>query len=228
MDNEKKQVEEKGAEGTATPAVENNDKDNITSIVSKRIKQTREKDRAELAKAMGFDSWEALLNSGVDKKLLDAGIDPEVGKPVINDIVENHPEVRRAKEILAEAENIKKTTELQQLNTKYGTTFTSFEDLDEETKDLISKGVPVSKAYVAVHFDEIKLNRTETDPVKIAAAQKQQSLLHMKTIPGGATPPPTSNIVVTQADIDNVRRHMPSASMEQIKSFIEKHPGIKL
>jgi len=50
----------------------------------------------------------------------------------------------------------------------------------------------------------------------------------MKTIPGGGTPPPTSNIVVTQADIDNVRRYMPSASMEQIKSFIEKHPEIKL
>jgi len=68
MDNEKKQVEEKGAEGTATPAVEN--QENITKIVSERIKKTREKDRAELAKAMGFDSWEALLNSGVDKKTI--------------------------------------------------------------------------------------------------------------------------------------------------------------
>lgn len=226
MDNEKKQVEEKGVEGTATPAVEN--QENVTKIVSERIKKTREKDRAELAKAMGFDSWEALLNSGVDKKLLDAGIDPEVGKPVINDIVENHPEVRRAKEILAEAENIKRTAELQQLNAKYGTSFKSFDELDEETKDLISKGVPISKAYIATHFEELKAARAETDPVKIAAAQKQQSLLHMKTIPGGGTPPPTSNIVVTQADIDNVRRYMPSASMEQIKSFIEKHPGIKL
>lgn len=218
-------VVEKGVEGTATPAVEN--QENVTKIVSERIKVTREKDRAELAKAMGFESWEKLLNSGVDKKLLDAGIDPEVGKPVINDIIENHPEVRRAKEILAEADTIKKTAELQGLNTKYGTTFTSFDDLDEETKDLISKGVPVSKAYVATHFEELKAARAETDPVKIAAAQKQQSLLHMKVLPGGATPPPNSSTVVTQMDIDNVRKYMPTASIEQIKSFIEKHPGIK-
>ena len=58
-----------------------------TKAFSERLKAVREKDRAELAAALGFESWETALNSGLDKKLLDAGIEPSVGKPIIEDAV---------------------------------------------------------------------------------------------------------------------------------------------
>lgn len=77
----------------------------ITKIVSKRLSE----DRAKLAKALGYDSWEAAMNSGMDKKLLDAGIEPETAKPIIETMVEKHPKVLEAEELIArEQKNVRK------------------------------------------------------------------------------------------------------------------------
>ena len=75
-----------GVNKTESPSVD------TTEIIAKRLAAMRAKDREDLAKAMGYESWDNAMNSGVDKQLLDAGIDPDMGKPVINKLVENHPE----------------------------------------------------------------------------------------------------------------------------------------
>ena len=49
----------------------------IDKIIARRLSESRE----QLAVALGFDSWDSAMNSGYDKKLLDAGIDPKVGTP---------------------------------------------------------------------------------------------------------------------------------------------------
>lgn len=197
-----------------------------TKAFSERLKATREKDRAELAAALGFDSWETALNSGLDKKLLDAGIEPSVGKPIIEDAVANHPEVIKARQIAAQAEQDKRNTELQLLNEKHGLQYKNIDDLDAPVKDLLAKGVPLSQAYVAIHYDELN-SRQAQDPVKVAKAQLGQSLGHIGSIPGNGAAAPTSATSVTQTDIDAVRRFMPNATQEQIAKFLAAHPEIK-
>ena len=205
----------------ATPPVAEQD---VTKIVSKRINEIREKDRTELAKAMGYDSWDDAMNSGLDKKLLDSGIDPAVGKPIIDSAVSNHPDVLKAKALIAEAEKAKANAELQALNTKYGLSIASMDDIDAETKEYVSKGIPLEKAYLVTHYDTLQnAHGTNTETAK---AVNNQSLSHITTIPG-ASASAAKVTVVSQADIANVHKYLPGATEDQIKKFLEAHPELK-
>lgn len=200
------------------------DTTNETKAFSERLKATREKDRAELAAALGFSSWDEALNSGLDKKLLEAGIEPSVGKPIIEDAVANHPDVIAAKQIAQQAVKAQQDAELKLLNETHGLNIEKVDDLDTEVQDLMKKGVPLSRAYVAVHFNE--LGNKAQDPA-VAKAQRDQSLGHMSGIPGGGAAAPTSARAITQNDINAVKRFMPNATQEQIAKFLAAHPEIK-
>lgn len=212
-----------GVNNVPSPSTEQNKDDNVTKAFAKRLAETRERDRAELATALGFSSWDDALNSGLDKKLVDAGIDPTAGKPIIENIVNTHPDVIKAKQLIAEAEKSKEQADLAVLNVKYNLQLTSVDALDDETKALIAKGVAVDKAYIAVHYDELsKLS----DPVAVAQKQQATSLTHLNSLPGNAAKA-EAVIPVSQNDIANVRKYMPNASEDDIKKFLQKHPEYK-
>ena len=200
-------------------------KQDETKAFSERLKSAREKDRAELAAALGFESWNAALNSGIDKKLLDAGIEPSIGKPIIEDAVANHPDVIAARQIAAQAVKAQQDAELKLLNESYGLSLNSIDELDTETKSLMEKGVSLGRAYVAVHFSE--LNKQTQDPAATAKAQRDSSLGHLSGVPGGGAAAPTSARTVTQTDVDAVKRFMPRATQEEIAKFLAAHPEIK-
>lgn len=203
-------------EGAASPAAK---EEQISKIVAQRLNQSREK----LATALGFESWDAAMNSGYDKKLLDAGIDPKVGKPIIDDLVANHPEVQSAKAILAEAKQEKANAELLALNTKFGLSIDSVDSLDDETKRLMASGIPLARAYAAVHYDELQGTPVTTD----ARAQTAMAKTHVSPLPGNSAASPAKVTAISQADIANVRKLMPGATDESIKKFLEAHPEIK-
>ncbi|MBR4889692.1 MAG: hypothetical protein IKU15_00345 [Clostridia bacterium] len=219
-------MENQGVNGAQTPgATEPNktNQDDVTKVVAKRLAEMRNKDRSELAQALGFNSWEDAINSGLDKKLLDAGIDPEASKPIINNIVESHPDVIKARQLIAENERTKQNLEFAELKTKFGIEVSSLDELDENTKSLVAKGVPLSQAYVAIHYDELRSGTQSTTVQQQQVSARQ----HLGGLPGGSGTTPAVGRSVTQADIANVRRFMPQASEEQIKKFLEKHPEIK-
>lgn len=205
-------------EGAVQPAA-----DKVDKIVATRISDIRAKDRANLAKALGFESWDAAMNSGLDKKLTDAGIDPTVGKPIIDGIVSEHPEVLKARQIVAEAEAAKTQAQLAELNAKYGVQLSNVDALDDETKNLVAKGVPLIRAYAAVHFDEL----SQRQPAVTSKQQLGSSLSHVSPLPGTSSPAPAQSTVITDADIANARRYMPGASKESIAKFLENHPELR-
>lgn len=209
-------INKDGVEVVESPAT----KTDTTKIISERLAVMRNKDREELAKAMGYESWDSAMNSGMDKKLLDAGIDPEMGKPVINDLVENHPEVRRAREVLAEAEALKRNAGLELVNSRFGTTYTSLDDLDDATKGLINKGLSVDQAYAAIHYNDDQVKKP--DSAVVSKLERETSLKHLNTIPGTGARANT-DIALSAADIASVRRFMPNATEDQIKEFKQKN-----
>ena len=209
----------KPTEVAEQPAAEKIDK-----IIARRLSESRE----QLAVALGFDSWDSAMNSGYDKKLLDAGIDPKVGKPIIDNLVSNHPEVQAAKQVLAEAKEQRIAAEITALNTKYGLNIESFDQLDDETKNLVAKGVALSRAYVAIHYDELSGNPPQKDPIDVAKTQLNSSKAHLTSLPGGNASSQPNSVNITAADIENVRRFMPNASDASIKEFLQKHPEIKI
>lgn len=204
-------------EGATSPVAQ----EQIDKIVAARIKDIRNKDRQNLASALGFESWDSAMNSGLDKKLTDAGIDPTVGKPIIDDIVSEHPEVVKARQIVADAQAAKMAAELAQLNAKHGLQIDSVDALDQETKDLMAKGVPLHRAYTAVHFDE--LSQTSQKP---QAPVLTNTLNHVTPLPGNAAPAANAT-VISESDIANARRYMPGASKESIENFLKNHPELR-
>ena len=202
-------------EGAVQPAAK---EEQISKIVAKRLAESRE----QMAVALGFESWDAAMNSGYDKKLLDAGIDPKVGKPIIDDLVANHPEVQSARSILAEAKQQKQEAELLALNTKFGLSIASIDALDEDTKKLLNQGLPLVRAYTAVHYDEL-----QSAPTVDQRAQTAMAKAHVTAVPGNGAGSPAKATAITQADIANVRRFMPNATDESIKAFLNAHPEIK-
>lgn len=203
-------------EGAAQPAA---NEEQISKIVARRLAESRE----QMAVALGFESWDAAMNSGYDKKLLDAGIDPKVGKPIIDDLVANHPEVQSAKAILAEAKQQKADAELLALNTKFGLNIESVDKLDDETKKLMAQGIPLSRAYAAVHYDELQGNSQQVD----TRAQTAMAKTHVAPVPGTGANAPATVVGVSAADIANVKRFMPNATDESIREFLKAHPEIK-
>lgn len=199
--------------GVVSPATE----EQITKIVASRISAEREK----LAKAIGYDSWDHAMNSGIDKKLVDAGIDPELGKPIIDSAVNSHPEVIKARQVIAEATAAREAAEISALNAKYGLSLESVDKLDEPVKQLMQKGVSLSQAYVAVHIDEL----TTAKSVKISDPPKG-TIQHITPLPGSTAPAPTVP-GISDTDIAAAKRYMPGATDDQVKAFLAAHPELK-
>jgi hypothetical protein len=133
----------------------------IDKIIARRLSESRE----QLAVALGFDSWDSAMNSGYDKKLLDAGIDPKVGKPIIDNLVSTHPEVQAAKQVLAEAKEQRTAAEITALNTKYGLNIEALTSLTTKQKILSLKVFrflghmlrSIMMNYLAIHLRRIRL-----------------------------------------------------------------------
>ena len=206
----------KPQEGAVQPAA---NEEQINKIIARRLAESRE----QMAVALGFESWDAAMNSGYDKKLLDAGIDPKIGKPIIDDLVANHPDVQSARNILAEAKQQKTDAEIYALNTKFGLSIKSMDDLDDETKQLVAKGIPLTRAYTAVHYDDLQTPA----PVVDARTQTAAAKTHVTPLPGNSAAASTQAVAVSTADIANVKRFMPNATDEDIKAFLKAHPEIK-
>lgn len=217
--NENNKTDETGVEKTVTPAVD------ITKIVAERVKASTEKAKNELAKSHGYASYDEMLNSGINKKLLDSGIDPDTVKPVFDEVLATHPSILKAQEILAEEAKRVKNTELSKLNEKFKSTFETLDDLPDETKSLLEKGVTLEQAYVATHYDQMTKPSAPADPVKLAQAQKEQGLSHFKTVPGNGIPPVTE-VVLTLEVLNAIKRQMPNATNDQIKAFYARHPDL--
>lgn len=210
--------EETGVNEVSSPGTED-----TTKIIAARIKAAREQDRSELAAALGFNSWEDALNSGMSKKLLDAGIDPDAATPIINGLVAEHPDVIRAREVIKEAEKRQRDAELTVLNMKYGLKYESVDDLDEQTKSLISKGLTLEQAYAASHADSLFHAGSQVSQQDVTLTAKS----HVTPLPGSSAGAVGAAVSVSQSDIDNVRRYLPGASLEQIQKFLMAHPELK-
>lgn len=89
----------------------------------------------------------------------------------------------------------------------------------------MNKGISLTQAYVASNFDSLSTKPAQQDPARVAQAQKSLSTQHLRPVPGTGQGT-SSDIALTQADIDNVRRFNPKATLEQIKEFVSKNPGI--
>ena len=210
----------------ATPPVEDANKpdSNGTKAYSDRLnadririrKEEEQKVRMETAQSFGYQTWDEFVAAHGNKVIEEAGLDVAVAKPVLDKLVESNPDVLAAKRLLAE-QDVKAKDEaiskaLFELNSKCGTQFTSIDEVDDATKALYEKGVPLDKAYRAEHFEELTKSVGSPSPTKGHLAGNNLGS-------GTGSPAPT----ITPQEMEVFRILNPSASDEDILKYVNSH-----
>ena len=135
-----------------------------TKAFATRLKEekTKAKNEAklEIAQSFGYDSWDEYIESQTNNKILENGLDPEVIKPMLQELIKKDPAYVEAMRYKAEKEELAKEKfaedAIRLLNAEFGTNYSSVNDLDEETIKMWNNGTPLDKAYAANNWKKLQ------------------------------------------------------------------------
>ena len=192
-----------------------------TKAFATRLKEEKAKAkleaREEIAKSFGYNSWTEYADAQTNNKLLDNGFDPETVRPVLKDIIKGDPEYQEAMKYKAEKEALEKelfaTNSIKALNEKFGTAYSSVDELDPETIRLWNLGTPLEKAYAANNWESIR-----DAAVKKASVPKDNGKSHLKQVTGSSQPNNTREISKEELNVFK----MFGFTEEQAKEYINR------
>ena len=194
-----------------------------TQAFARRLKEATEKARADereqIAHSYGYDSWAEYNKAQTDSKLLDKGLDPDTVRPVLKDLIKNDPDyiegMKYREEKMKEEANIWAKEELNRLNKRFGLNIASVDDLDEATIKNWNNGMPLEKAYVSEHFDELRKKTIEATKTSIGSGKEHLTETQSST-------PPSSQPSITDREMAMFRALNPYKSDDEIKAYINK------
>lgn len=193
-----------------------------TKAFATRLKEEKAKAkleaREEIAKSFGYNSWSEYANAQTNNKLLDKGFDPDEVRPVLQDLIKGDPEYQEAMRYKAEKEALEKelfaTNSIKALNEKFGTAYSSVDELDPETIKLWNAGTPLEKAYAANNWESIR-----DAAVKKASVPKDNGKSHLKQVTGSSSQQ-TSAREVTKEELGAFK--MFGYTEEQVKEYMNR------
>lgn len=213
-----------------------------TKEYSERLKKDRENIRKELekeqnekltriAKSRGFDSWEELEEFSNKQQLEDLGVeDADAFKEYLNNVINNNPEIIRAKQIIAEQQARETERKLEEEVKQIGEldpSIKSVQDLIQHPSydrvlDRVKKGSNIIDAYKLENFDA--LTHRSTDAAVQSVYNNINNKQHIKTTSGNTT----KDIVVPSDVYAMYKRNLPNWSDEQIKKhYANEMEGMK-
>lgn len=197
-----------------------------TKAYSDRLNKDREKIKTDLkldiAKQAGYETWEDYNNHQIDSKIVDKGLDAEVVKPFLKDLIKSDPEyqegIKYKKEKEAVESQIWATQEVKKLNEKYGTSINSIQELDAKVIELWNGGMTLEKAFASENTDKI---------VELAVKRNNISSgkEHLKGSIGGGSGAISKSL--SNIEMDKFRRYNPTATDEDIQKFLDKNRSKK-
>lgn len=210
-----------------------------TKEYSERLKNDREKIRKELeeennkrldsiAKSRGFENWKELEEYSNKEQLQNLGVnDTDAFEKYLNNIIENNPEMIKARAIIAEQQQRDAERQLNEQVTeisKLDSSIKSVSDLlnhpsYEKVLDRVKNGANLVDAFKLENFD------TLTGRASDAAVQHTLNNInnksHVKTTSGSAS----SDVVVPTEVYAMYKRNLPNWTDEQIKKHYAKEIG---
>lgn len=192
-----------------------------TKAFATRLKEEKAKAkleaREEIAKSFGYNSWSEYADAQTNNKLLDKGLDPESVRPVLKDLIREDPDYQEAMKYKAEKEALEKelfaTNSLKALNEKFGTAYSSVDELDPETIRLWNLGTPLETAYAANNWESIR-----DAAVKKASVPKDNGKSHLKSVTGSSQPNNTREISKEELDACKIF----GFTEEQVKEYVNR------
>lgn len=218
VDEEIVEEETQQEESQPTSPVEKVDQ---TKAFATRLKEEKAKAkleaREEIAKSFGYNSWSEYADAQTNNKLLDKGLDPESVRPVLKDLIREDPDYQEAMKYKAEKEALEKelfaTNSLKALNEKFGTAYSSVDELDPETIRLWNLGTPLETAYAANNWESIR-----DAAVKKASVPKDNGKSHLKQVTGSSQPNNTREISKEELDACKIF----GFTEEQVKEYVNR------
>lgn len=144
-----------------TPIVQSTPTQSVdqTKAFSKRLREERDKERQKIARTLGYDTYEALIQAQQDKMLADKGINPASANPVIEQIVEqkiaSDPRMLELNAIHQQQAEAFAKTELKSLSELVGQEFNSLEDVPEDVIEDWKTSGSIKQSYIKLHGEEL-------------------------------------------------------------------------
>ena len=210
-----------------------------TKEYSERLKNDREKIRKELeeennkrmdsiAKSRGFENWKELEEYSNKEQLQNLGVnDTDAFEKYLNNIIENNPEMIKARAIIAEQQQKDAERQLNDQVTEIGKLDSSIKNVNdllnhpsyEKVLNRVKNGANLVDAFKLENFD------TLTGRASDAAVQHTLNNInnksHVKTTSGSAS----SDVVVPTEVYAMYKRNLPNWTDEQIKKHYAKETG---
>lgn len=197
--------------------------DNGAKAYAERLNKDRERIRSEererIAQDFGYTNWAEYMEHQTNMKLLDNGLDPEEVRPVIKELIKSDPEYLEAMEYKKKEEAAKARQwgeeEVRKLNSKFGTSFSSIDDLDAETIKLFNSGISLDRAYASQHYEELQ-------DLAVKKAKIVNGKEHLRN-PQTSTQISTDvKYEISDKEFKKFKAINPYATEEQIKAYIER------
>lgn len=186
-----------------------------TAEVTESVKaQTRE----EVAKQLGYESYNAMLQEKENKALTDKGLDPETVSPIVNELVEsklkNDPRMKELDELRKEKIKQFGKTELAEITKLTGGEITSLSQLPKEVIDLWTKKGSLKSAYLELEGEKLI--------TKIRSEQSKGTTDHLANLQG-QSPAPSGERFLTDEEKRMFKLFNPEMTDEELnKRTIKK------
>lgn len=210
--------------GDTPPAPEQPEQKDVTTTkaFSDRLKEKTtkavEKERAEIAKNMGFESYEAMIKSREEKLMSEKGLDPEQVRPVVEELLkqrlENDPRMKeldalRKKQLVEFGK-----AELAEISKLTNGEVTKFEQLPKEVVEIWKQKGSLKSAYLEVKGEELIM--------KARSGQSKGTTDHLAS-PTGNTPSPKNQRLLTEQEKEMYKYFNPRLSDEELnKKTVDK------
>ena len=210
-------------EGTESNSSDDNKKDvSQTKAFAKRLAEEKAKvvneERENIAKSLGFNSYEELQKSRERKRYEEAGLDPEDVSPIVEAMVkeriDNDPrmkELERYRALQVEEFGKKELAEITKLTDGK---ITSFEQLPPEVLELWKTKGSLKSAFLELKGEELIL--------ETRSAQSRGSTSHLNHVTGNAGVP-TNQRHLTSKEKEIWKLFNPGMSDEELnKQLVNK------
>lgn len=134
---------------------------NLTKAMSDRINEVKQKTKDSVAKELGFDNYEELMARKTQEDFSHVGIDiedPDVKSAIdkiVNDKIANDPRFKKLEQFEQKEKNAFLTSQLNEINSIAGTSYSALDQLPQETVDMFAKVGNLKQAYFATQGENL-------------------------------------------------------------------------
>ena len=186
-----------------------------TKAFAKRLKESTDKARSEeretIAKSLGYESYDAMINERKNKMLEEKGLDPAEVSPIVDKLVQekldNDPRMKELAELRKKQVVEFGKKELAELTTLTGGAITKFEDVPKDVIELWKTKGSLKAAYIELDGEEQIL--------KARSEQSKGSSGHLNT-PGGNSSESADTRPLSKVERDNYKFFNPGMTDEEL------------